>query len=309
MLKVTRTSDGLAYLHIWREGKEYFRQKSEKFLKEWTNVMFVVVPQPPIENIFYVDLSKQPLDFPDNTFDAVNSYHLLEHLTPQECENLVAEIFRVLKPGAIFRASVPDLESICREYLHYLDVASTEPTVQNIRRYRWTVLDILDQMVREKSGGMMMDAIRAGDYDQDYLDQKYSDVFWPFFKYRIEKKSDASNLENVTLWRRVKTLTPITFYKGVKWRIDAYIQRKVNSNHPALHHPRTTRETWRWMYDRLSLSLLLKKAGFVEVQQKDFKHSNIPNWSKYDLDRSNFTDRAIDPSVYIEGAKPQSAKS
>jgi predicted SAM-dependent methyltransferase len=309
MLKVKRTSDGLAYLHIWREGEEYFRQKSDKFLKEWTNVMFVVVPQPPIENIFYVDLSKQPLDFPDDTFDAVDSYHLLEHLTPQEGENLVAEIFRVLKPGAIFRASVPDLESICREYLYYLDVASKEPTVQNIRRYRWTVLDVLDQMVREKSGGMMLDTIRAGDYDQDYLDEKYSDVYRPFFKYRIEGKSDALNLEKITLWQRVKTLTPMTFYEGLKWRIDAYLQRRVNSKQAALQHPRTTRENWRWMYDRLSLCQLMKKTGFVEVQQKDFKHSDIPHWSKYDLDRSNFADRAIDPSLYMEGAKPETSKS
>ncbi len=309
MLKVTRTGDGLAYLHIWREGEEYFQQQSAKFLTEWTNVMFVVVPQPPIENIFYVDLSKQPLDFPDNTFDAVNTYHLLEHLTLQEGEQLVAEIFRVLKPGAIFRASVPDLESICREYLHYLEVASKEPTVQNIRRYRWNVMQILDQMVREKSGGMMLDAIRAGDYDQDYVDEKYSDVYRPFFKYRHERKRDAPNFERRTLWQRVKTLTPLTFYEGLKWRIGAYVQRLVKSEQAALQHPRTTRETWRWMYDRLSLSLLMKKAGFVEVQQKDFKHSDIPHWGKYDLDCSNFADRAIDPSVYIEGLKPEAAKS
>src|SRR6267143_4986145 len=89
-MKVTRTRDGLAYLHLWREGEEYFRQKGDK-LKEWTNIMFVVGPQPPMENVFYADLSRQPLDFPDATFDAANAYHLLEHLTPVEGERLVGD--------------------------------------------------------------------------------------------------------------------------------------------------------------------------------------------------------------------------
>lgn len=42
--------------------------------------MFVAVSVPPIDNVFYVDLSKKQLDFPDNTFDAVNAYHVLEHV-------------------------------------------------------------------------------------------------------------------------------------------------------------------------------------------------------------------------------------
>ncbi len=305
MLKVTRTSDGLAYLHVWREGEEYFRQKSDKFLKEWTNVMFVSVPQPPIENVFYVDLSKQPLAFPDHTFDAVNAYHVLEHLTPQEGERFVAEIFRVLKPDTIFRASVPDLENICREYLHQLKLASKEPTSQNIRRYQWNVMEIFEQMVREKSGGMMLDAIRSGEYDRDYLDEKYSDVYRPFFKQMQERqKSNATKSQHKSPLQRLTSLTPVTFYQGLKWRIDAYVQQFDNYKNSAMRHPRNTKEAVRWMYDRLSLSLLMKKAGFVEIQQKTFKHSNIAHWSKYDLDCSNYADRAIDPSVYIEGRKP-----
>jgi predicted SAM-dependent methyltransferase len=304
MLKVTRTSDGLADLHIWREGDEYFSQKSPKFLKEWTNIMFAAVPQTPIENVHYVDLSKQPLDFPDNTFDAANSYHVLEHLTPQEGEKSVAEVFRVLKPGAVFRLSVPDLESICREYLHQLDAASREPTVQNLQRYQWNVLAVLDQLVREKSGGMMMDVIRAGDYDEAYLDEQYSDAYRPFYKGRQPQNSGPTNSEKRTFWQRVKTLTPLTFYEGLRWRIDGYVQRYFESKQAALQDPRITKEVWRWAYDRLSLSLLMKKVGFVEVQPKDFKHSDIPHWDKYDFDRSNFADRPIDPSVYVEGRKP-----
>ena len=304
MMEVTRTSDGLAYLHLWREGDEYFTQKSDKFLKEWTNIMFVVVPQAPLDHVFYVDLSRESLDFPDNTFDAVNSYHLMEHFTPQEAERLMAEMFRVLKPGGILRVSVPDLESICREYLHQLEAAVREPSVQNIRRYQWTVMQIIDQLVRDKTGGMILDAIRAGEYDQDYVDEKQSDVYRPFFKYRQAQEDAPSVPAPKSLWQRVSTLTPLSLYEGLKRRITVYARQLTASTPAADHDPHSMRETWRWAYDRISLNFLFQKAGFIEIQPKDFKHSDIPTWSKYDLDRSNFADRAIDPSVYIEGRKP-----
>src|ERR1700674_2655514 len=162
MLKVTRTRSGLAYLHIWRDGDEYFRQKSDKFLKEWTNILFADVPQRPIKNIHYIDLRKTALDCANKTFDAVDANHVLEHLTPHEGRKFVAEIYRVLKPNCIFRVSVPDLRVICGEYLRQLGIASGNPTSQNIQRYQWSVMLIFEQMVREKSGGMMLDALREG---------------------------------------------------------------------------------------------------------------------------------------------------
>ena len=60
------------------------------------------------------------------------------------------------------------------------------------------------------------------------------------------------------------------------------------------------------MYDIVSLTLLMRNAGFVQIQQQDYKHSDIPEWSRYNLDCSNVADRAIDPSVYVEGRKPRS---
>ena len=61
------------------------------------------------------------------------------------------------------------------------------------------------------------------------------------------------------------------------------------------------------MYDIVSLTLLMRNAGFVQIQQQDYKHSDIPEWSRYDLDRSNIADRAIDRSVYVEGRKLKSS--
>ena len=213
MLKVTRTRSGLAYLHIWREGEEYFQQKSDKFLKEWTNVMFVAVPQPPIKNIYYVDLSKKTLDFSNNTFDAVNAYHVLEHLTPHEGQKFTAEIFRVLKPNGVFRVSTPDLQSICREYLRQLGIASENPTLQNIQRYQWSVMRIFEQMVREKPGGMMLDSLRDGNYDREYLDQTFGDCFRPIIE---NAQQTPIELESRTFRSRLTRLTPRVVYLGLQ---------------------------------------------------------------------------------------------
>ena len=48
VMKVNRASDGRANLHIWREGREYWCQKSPVFLREWTNVQFSLVPRPAV---------------------------------------------------------------------------------------------------------------------------------------------------------------------------------------------------------------------------------------------------------------------
>jgi len=58
--------------------------------------------------------------FPDNYFDVVYSSHVLEHFTRDQGLFLIREAHRVLKPGAILRIVVPDLEGSCREYLRSL---------------------------------------------------------------------------------------------------------------------------------------------------------------------------------------------
>ena len=68
--------------------------------------------------------------------------------------------------------------------------------------------------------------------------------------------------------------------------------------------PRLTKEAGQWMYDRLSLRLLVESAGFEDVRQVDYVSSSIPGWSSYDFDRAHYGDYPFDPSVYIEGRKP-----
>ena len=57
--------------------------------------------------------------FEDNTFDAVYSSHVLEHFSYQgELSQVLAEWYRVLMPGGILYASVPNLEVLCELFLN-----------------------------------------------------------------------------------------------------------------------------------------------------------------------------------------------
>lgn len=67
-------------------------------------------------DIFVHDIRK-PLPFQDGSADAVYASHVLEHLYPEQGQQLVREAFRVLASGGIVRIIVPDLHAIVREYL------------------------------------------------------------------------------------------------------------------------------------------------------------------------------------------------
>jgi hypothetical protein len=58
------------------------------------------------------------------------------------------------------------------------------------------------------------------------------------------------------------------------------------------------------MYDRVSLQLLLEIQGFRNFSVKSHAESDIVGWERYNLDRSNYGDYGIDPSVYVEVKRP-----
>ncbi len=65
--------------------------------------------------IAYLDLTR-PFPFRDASIDAVLASHVLEHLTVGEARACVAEIHRVLAPGAVLRVAVPDLDAVIAGY-------------------------------------------------------------------------------------------------------------------------------------------------------------------------------------------------
>jgi ubiquinone/menaquinone biosynthesis C-methylase UbiE len=94
-------------------------------------------------NVKYANVTKLP--FKDNSFDAVHSCHVIEHLFPNEAHDFLKEMNRVLKKGGIFCLRAPllhrgfyhDLTHIKPYYpeavLHYIKITKrNQRTLEDI---------------------------------------------------------------------------------------------------------------------------------------------------------------------------------
>lgn len=63
--------------------------------------------------------------FSDGYFDYILASDILEHFPIAETINILTEWRRVLKIGGILEVRVPDLETICNEYLRHRDAKLT----------------------------------------------------------------------------------------------------------------------------------------------------------------------------------------
>lgn len=245
----------------------------KRFSPRWINIDLYRAP-----HVLRHDV-RRPLPFPEGSFGAAYASHLLEHLDAEHGGRLLREAYRVLRPGGVARIVVPDLEYLCRGYLDWLRRATEDSSPANLRRYEWTVIELIDQMVRSYPGGRMGDRLRERDFDVDFVRERCGDEFAAFYGDGTAPPPPPRT------WR--------TTLREWYWRL---------RDRP---DPRRTGEAHRWMYDRLSLKRLLEQCGFTEVAPRRFNESAIPQWDEFQLDRSLTSDRPAKPeSLYMEGRRP-----
>jgi SAM-dependent methyltransferase len=278
-MKIKYTPEGKAYLNIGC---------GSNLSDEWTNIDIFSK-----KNVDFCDIRK-PLPYPNNVFNAVYSSHTLEHLTKDKGEKLILEIYRILKKGGICRIVVPDTEKICIEYLKRLNKCISKKTENNIKNYNWIKLMLIDQMVREKSGGLMLDILKTGDFDMKYVKLWTGDEF---FDYCHDSSSKIEKQQNFIrrMMKKLLSKTPkdLLLYLFNKIRFLFF-----HAN------PQKTGEAHKWMYDRLSLKLLLEKYEFINFSVKKFDESRIKYWERYNLDKSIYGNFPRKPeSIYVECEK------
>ena len=66
------------------------------------------------------------LPVPEGLVQAVYASHILEHLSLQDCRIAIANTYRMLQPGGVFRLIVPDLLERARRYVAAADAHSAE---------------------------------------------------------------------------------------------------------------------------------------------------------------------------------------
>ena len=275
-MESNQTSEGFTFLNVGC-GDLYF--------PEWNNCDLL-----PGRGVVAHNLNDK-LPWVAGVFDAVYSSHVLEHLAPPAGKALVADMRRVLKPGGVCRIVVPDLEVICRLYLKYLEEAMDVNHTDAWHRYQWMLMELLDQMAREETGGELRRTQARGEYDESLARARFGDAYPNAPKLPVTLKGTRTDVREEPL---TESLGGKLRRKLAKWRL------KLRGN-----DPRATGEVHRWMYDRLSLPRLMEECGLEDCTVKAFDESAIPHWDKYNLDISRHGPFPRKPdSLYVEGRVP-----
>jgi predicted SAM-dependent methyltransferase len=225
---------------------------------EWVNVDM----SPADRSIIRHDLL-HPLSFADGSFSVVYHSHVLEHLPRAAARPFLDECWRLLKRGGVIRIAIPDLETISRLYLRYLDGAvAGEP--EAVARHEWMTLELLDQLVREETGGEMM-------------------------KYWRRRPMPAEDFVVERLGAQVRQF------------IDDDNARPHRSLPRARTAPG---ENHRWMYDRVSLGRLLADSGFDSVAVLGASRSSIPDFERFRLDVDEQGRVRKPDSLFMEAFRP-----
>ena len=236
----------------------------------------------------------QGIPFPDASFEFVYHSHVLEHFSKNDGVKLLQECFRVLDSGGVLRIAIPDLERIARNYLLYLEKGTQNPNDDIIHaNYNWMLLEMYDQTVRNTGGGQMAKYL--------FQDQIINEDF-VYERIGYEGKAIRENyLKNKD--QSAPQMTIKRLIKGILRRMINLLRlKKSESDYSKIGRFRLGGEIHQWMYDRYSLSHLLKTTGFNEIVIVDAFNSYLGDWNEYQLDGKQGVTRKPD-SLFIEAKK------
>lgn len=179
------------------------------------------------------------IPFSDCSFEGVYHSHILEHFPRGQVLPFLRECYRVLKPGGVIRIAVPDLEQILRAYLAALDdvrQAGEKCDQAAEDRLLWMQVELLDQLVRSRSGGMMAPAWTSA-----------NEELASFIRQRT-----GGELANIP---RQPVAGPLQLP-----------EQELAIEAPDLNFL-ASGEKHCWMYDPASLAILMRQAGFTNVSE------------------------------------------
>ena len=214
----------------------------------------------------------EELPFEDNSVDVIYSSHVLEHFSKCEAPKFLQKCFRVLKQGGVIRIVVPDLEQLMRNYLKFLDEAKLG-NKDSQEKYEWTMIELFDQMVRNYSGGEMLNYWRQNPMPQE--------------EFIIQRS--GSEVKNAL--------------KNIRNNNPKPLKECVIKTPQEIGRFRTSGEVHQWMYDEYSLSKLLLHVGFKDTIRVEANESKIENFNNFLLDIEKDGGVRKPDSLFIEAVK------
>lgn len=230
------------------------------------------------------------LPLADGTADLVYSSHFLEHIPREQVGPFLQECLRILKGGGVLRLVVPDLENLCRAYLHHRDQGEHD-------KADFVVIELLDQCVRRHSGGEL------GLYYQSLK----ADLEASASRMAFVRERNGENLMQPPPRRR-RSL------RAIPRRLSAlaehlWIRAVIQLLPPAFREQNVSLadvgERHHWLYDIHSLTEVLKANGFVAIERctaSTSRHSDFP-FHPLDLAADGMPRKGIG-SLFVEAQKP-----
>jgi len=236
------------------------------------------------EHVKYHNIKKK-LPFSDDSVDVIYHSHVLEHLDKYEAKRFIDDCFRVLKTGGVMRVVVPDLEQIAREYLDNMEKGFKSMDEEDILNYNWNKIEMFDQVVRRIIGGDMIEVLKNGEFNKDYVSKRNGDEVDSILKnIKYKNKGLKSSIFN------------FVSKNDLLFNFLSIFVKKLN--------PQKSGEAHKWMYDKLDLRILLEDSGFKDFSILKYNESSIKNWEEYALDKSSLGDFPRKPdSLFVEVKK------
>ena len=261
----------------------------KKYHKQWVNVDMASYS----EDVIAYNLLKG-IPFPNDQFEVVYHSQVLEHFPKEKASDFIKECHRVLKPGGVIRVVVPDLENIVDEYKKYFNENLNNPNALSEANYEWILLEMFDQTVRNHSGGLMAEYLkRPKVINENYVIDR---IGYEGRKIREQYLNPSSGRNKLNVKKALSSFSMLL--KAIHHVLSNVFQSKTSK----VGSFRLGGEIHMWMYDRYSLSKLLKDCGFENISIKNPFESEIQDWSKYELDVKDGL--AFDPtSLFIEAKK------
>lgn len=243
---------------------------------EWENIDF----NSNDKNVKSYNLLKG-LPYEKESVDVIYNSCMLEHLTREQAEQFLKECYRVLKNDGILRIVIPDLENVCREYLNVLShVKNGEEEYK--RKYDYIVIELIDQMSRQFSGGEMQRYWENAERDEEYI---ISRTGYP----EGWKEKSFSNFDKIRMYLSYKKHIFLSRFK---------IYREIELGHFAL-----SGELHKWMYDSYSITKLLERNSFSDIRIMTCNHSGIPQFETYSLEINKDGSEYKPNALYVEAKK------
>lgn len=133
----------------------------------WLNLDLVLDTEPEVaEGLHFINYDlRRPLPLANGSCQIIYSSHFFEHLEYADAMRLLRQCYELLKPGGIFRISLPDFRGVCAAYLNgdpsYFELVDQKRFLPEVEPHDLTLIDFVNFAIYQ-----------SGEHKRMYDDEK-----------------------------------------------------------------------------------------------------------------------------------------